>query len=64
MPRKKANPSTDQASGPGICPPLSSFSMRGFFGNNHFSKCNDYLKEHEVEPINWSRSFKDKEENQ
>jgi uracil-DNA glycosylase len=31
--------------------PLSA--MRGFFGNNHFSKCNAYLKEHGVEPINW-----------
>ena len=32
--------------------PLSA--SRGFFGNNHFSKCNNYLKEHGVEPINWS----------
>jgi uracil-DNA glycosylase len=31
--------------------PLSA--MRGFFGNNHFSKCNAYLKEHGVLPINW-----------
>jgi len=31
--------------------PLSAF--RGFFGNNHFSKCNNYLKEHGIEPINW-----------
>ncbi len=31
--------------------PLSA--MRGFFGNNHFSKCNAYLKEHGIEPINW-----------
>jgi len=31
--------------------PLSA--SRGFFGNNHFSKCNAYLKEHGVEPINW-----------
>jgi uracil-DNA glycosylase len=31
--------------------PLSA--MRGFFGNNHFSKCNAYLKEHGVETINW-----------
>jgi len=31
--------------------PLSA--SRGFFGNKHFSKCNDYLKTNEVEPINW-----------
>jgi uracil-DNA glycosylase len=31
--------------------PLSA--SRGFFGNNHFSKCNAYLKEHGVKPINW-----------
>jgi len=31
--------------------PLSA--MRGFFGNNHFSKCNEYLREHEIEGINW-----------
>jgi uracil-DNA glycosylase len=31
--------------------PLSA--SRGFFGNNHFSKCNAYLKEHGSEPINW-----------
>jgi uracil-DNA glycosylase len=31
--------------------PLSA--MRGFFGNNHFSKCNAYLKENGIEPINW-----------
>lgn len=31
--------------------PLSA--MRGFFGNNHFSKCNSYLKEHNLDPINW-----------
>jgi uracil-DNA glycosylase len=32
--------------------PLSA--MRGFFGNNHFSKCNDYLKAHGIVPIDWS----------
>jgi uracil-DNA glycosylase len=32
--------------------PLSA--MRGFFGNNHFSKCNAYLKEHGVKPVDWS----------
>ena len=31
--------------------PLSA--MRGFFGNKHFSKCNDYLVKHSIEPINW-----------
>lgn len=31
--------------------PLSA--SRGFFGNNHFSKCNDYLKSNGIEPINW-----------
>jgi uracil-DNA glycosylase len=31
--------------------PLSAF--RGFFGNKHFSKCNDYLIAHGVEPIDW-----------
>lgn len=31
--------------------PLSAY--RGFFGNKHFSKCNDYLKEHGIEPVDW-----------
>ena len=31
--------------------PLSAF--RGFFGNKHFSKCNEYLSAHGVEPIDW-----------
>jgi uracil-DNA glycosylase len=31
--------------------PLSA--SRGFFGNKHFSKCNDYLKKHGIEPVNW-----------
>lgn len=31
--------------------PLSAF--RGFFGNHHFSICNQYLQQHNVEPINW-----------
>ena len=31
--------------------PLSA--SRGFFGNKHFSKCNDYLKQNGVEPIDW-----------
>ncbi len=31
--------------------PLSA--SRGFFGNKHFSKCNNYLNEHGIEEINW-----------
>ncbi|HLN19567.1 MAG TPA: uracil-DNA glycosylase [Bacteroidales bacterium] len=31
--------------------PLSA--SRGFFGNRHFSRCNDYLVAHGSEPINW-----------
>jgi uracil-DNA glycosylase len=31
--------------------PLSA--SRGFFGNKHFSQCNEYLKAHGTEPINW-----------
>jgi uracil-DNA glycosylase len=31
--------------------PLSA--ARGFFGNKHFSRCNDYLTENGIEPINW-----------
>lgn len=31
--------------------PLSA--SRGFFGNKHFSRCNNYLLEHGIEPINW-----------
>jgi uracil-DNA glycosylase len=31
--------------------PLSA--SRGFFGNKHFSMCNDYLKKNGIEPINW-----------
>ena len=31
--------------------PLST--SRGFFGNKHFSRCNEYLTAHGVEPINW-----------
>jgi uracil-DNA glycosylase len=32
--------------------PLSA--TRGFFGNKHFSRCNEYLTEHGLEPINWT----------
>ena len=31
--------------------PLSA--MRGFFGNHHFSKTNQFLKSKGIEPINW-----------
>jgi uracil-DNA glycosylase len=31
--------------------PLSAY--RGFFGNRHFSKANDYLISHEISPIHW-----------
>lgn len=31
--------------------PLSA--SRGFFGNKHFSRCNDYLTEHGITPIDW-----------
>lgn len=32
--------------------PLSAY--RGFFGCKHFSKCNEFLKKHGKEPIDWS----------
>ena len=25
----------------------------GWFGNHHFSRCNKYLKQHNITPINW-----------
>jgi len=31
--------------------PLSA--SRGFFGNRHFSKCNDYLQQNGIEPVVW-----------
>jgi uracil-DNA glycosylase len=31
--------------------PLSAH--RGFFGNRHFSRCNEYLIKNGIEPINW-----------
>lgn len=31
--------------------PLSAY--HGFFGNHHFSRCNDYLIAHGLTPINW-----------
>lgn len=32
--------------------PLSA-NRGGWFGNHHFSRCNDYLKAHGIEPIQW-----------
>ena len=31
----------------------SPYSASNFFGNHHFSKCNEYLKAHGKVPINW-----------
>lgn len=31
----------------------SPFSAHLFFGNNHFSQCNEYLKRNGKDPINW-----------
>jgi uracil-DNA glycosylase len=31
--------------------PLSAY--RGFFGSKHFSKTNDFLRKHGIEPIDW-----------
>lgn len=31
--------------------PLSA--SRGFFGNRHFSRCNEYLENHSIAPIDW-----------
>lgn len=31
----------------------SPYSAANFFGNHHFSKCNEYLKEHKLTSINW-----------
>jgi len=31
--------------------PLSA--SRGFFGNKHFSRCNDYLVSHGIQPVIW-----------
>jgi uracil-DNA glycosylase len=31
--------------------PLSA--SRGFFGNCHFSKCNTYLRDHGIDPVDW-----------
>lgn len=31
----------------------SPYSATNFFGNHHFSKCNEYLAEHAISPIDW-----------
>ncbi len=31
----------------------SPYSVSLFYGNHHFSKCNAYLKEHNLQPIDW-----------
>jgi uracil-DNA glycosylase len=31
--------------------PLSAY--RGFLGNRHFSRCNEYLAKHGIEPVKW-----------
>ncbi len=31
----------------------SPYSATTFFGNHHFSKCNEYLKEHGIKEIDW-----------
>ena len=31
----------------------SPYSATHFFGNHHFSKCNEYLEIHGIEPIDW-----------
>lgn len=32
----------------------SPYSATNFFGNHHFSKCNNYLKKNKITPINWN----------
>ncbi len=32
----------------------SPYSALNFFGNHHFSKCNKYLEENNIKPIDWS----------
>jgi uracil-DNA glycosylase len=32
----------------------SPYSVANFYGNHHFSKCNEYLKKNDSTPINWS----------
>lgn len=32
----------------------SPFSVTKFFGNRHFSRCNEYLKQHQKGEINWA----------
>ncbi len=48
----KVNKSKHHILASGHPSPLSA--NRGYwFGNKHFSKCNSYLKENQIEPINW-----------
>lgn len=35
------------------CAHPSPYSVAMFYGNHHFSKCNTYLVDHEMTPINW-----------
>lgn len=35
------------------CAHPSPYSAANFFGNHHFSKCNEYLVKHGVSPIDW-----------
>lgn len=32
----------------------SPYSVTKFYGNHHFSRCNEYLRKHNLEPIDWS----------
>ncbi len=31
----------------------SPYSVTKFYGNHHFTKCNEYLKQHDLTPIDW-----------
>ena len=31
----------------------SPYSVHLFYGNHHFSKCNKYLEEHKIKPVDW-----------
>lgn len=33
----------------------SPLARGAYFGSKHFSKCNEYLQQHGIEPVNWSR---------
>lgn len=36
-----------------ICAHPSPYSVAMFYGNHHFSKCNTYLVDHKMSPIDW-----------